>query len=108
MSPVISVFAKSNCHIGSGRRFFRISLKDAALFSVNMLISAAHLDHIRKQGASMEYYHHLGQAIRKINERVKYGVSGQSDSTIAAVACILGLEVRESKLWCGGRSLYDM
>lgn len=91
------MFAKSNCHIGSGRRFFRISLKDAALFSVNMLISAAHLDHLKKQGMSVEFYHHLGQAIGKINQRLKKGVGGQSDYTIAAVACVLGLEVRESR-----------
>ena len=96
ISSDITVFAKSNCHIGSGRRFFRISLKDAALFSVNMLISAAHLDHIRRSGMSVDFFHHLGQAIGIINQRLKRG-GAQSDTTIAAVACVLGLEVSSFK-----------
>jgi hypothetical protein len=57
-----------------------------------MLISAAHLDHIRRSGMSVEFFHHLGQAIKIINQRLKEG-GGQSDTTIAAVACVLGLEV---------------
>lgn len=75
-------------------------MKDAALFSVNMLISAAHLDHIKRAGMSLEFYYHLGQAIGMISERLKKG-GGQSDTTIAAVACVLGLEVSSWKFWLG-------
>jgi hypothetical protein len=41
---------------------------------------------------SVDFFHHLGQAIGIINQRLKKG-GAQSDTTIAAVACLLGLEV---------------
>ncbi|KIM94032.1 hypothetical protein OIDMADRAFT_184512 [Oidiodendron maius Zn] len=92
----ITVFAKTNCHIGSGEQFFSISRSDMALYNMAMLISAAQRDLFQQQDMSYSFYYHLGEVIRVINLRLKDGEKVQSDATIATVACILGFEA-----YCG-------
>lgn len=75
--------------------WFSKALSDPACYHATMFISAAHRIRVfgLERNIPAEFYHHKGEAIRLINERLDDPERRLADGTFAAIACLAAFEV---------------
>ena len=76
-------------------QWFNKALNDEACFHGTLFVSAAHRALLAGSGHDLPKYcyHHKGEAIRIINQRLRDPHQCIEDGTVAAIACLAAYEV---------------
>jgi hypothetical protein len=81
--------------------WFNKALSDRACYHGSMFIATAHRIRVfnLQQSVPPEFYHHKGEAIRLIQERLDDPQGRFEDGTVAAITCLAAFEVTNFRLW---------
>jgi hypothetical protein len=94
---VIQVLIKSSLPISSldESRWFNKVLNDNACYHATLFVSIAHQATLTGACSDLprDCYHHKGEALRIINQRLLHPQQRTEDGTLAAIACLAAYEV---------------